>query len=482
MRILFTIPHYYRPQLGGKHGSTQPNSKARMSALTGCLSTLRQCFGTGQGLFDISRGTVLPVNQSLQHHIDIIICTTRDRHLLDGMTLPAESYILHPTKAKPTLLGFECQAVLRDRLGSYDYYCYLEDDLLLADPWFFAKLSWFTKVTGSQSLLQPNRFESRTHGRVNRAYIDGDISPEVTARFQRVQEFSSLTRKVMDTPVRFRRALNPHSGCYFLNAEQMNHWAEQKYFLDYDTSFIGPLESAATLGIMKTFRVYKPAPQNASFLEIQHYGSDFMKLINRGLQLSADWTEDLFIAGGSAGIAAWEQVVGWFSRDEAIALQRLVRSLPAGARVVELGSFQGRSSIAIASVLPERSTLFCVDHFKGSAEHQGMKLNDLYATFLKNIRSFGVTEVIQVLKMTTKESARRFKASSVDLVLVDAAHDFASVKSDMDRWYPKLKPGGWLVCDDYHSHWPEVMNAVNATNLKGDLIAPALWAHRKSAI
>ena len=32
----------------------------------------------------------------------------------------------------------------------------------------------------------------------------------------------------------------------------------------------GPLESAATLGIMRHFRVYKPARENAAFLEIEH--------------------------------------------------------------------------------------------------------------------------------------------------------------------------------------------------------------------
>jgi hypothetical protein len=38
-------------------------------------------------------------------------------------------------------------------------------------------------------------------------------------------------------------------------------------FFDRDTSFIGPLESAATLGIMRAFRIYKPAPEHAAFLE-----------------------------------------------------------------------------------------------------------------------------------------------------------------------------------------------------------------------
>lgn len=89
----------------------------------------------------------------------------------------------------------------------------------------------------------------------------------------------------MNTPIVFRRALNPHSGCYFLNSRQMQHWIEQPYFLDRDTSFVGALESAATLGIMRAFKIYKPAPQHGNFLEIQHFGTAFLSLIGSQVSL-----------------------------------------------------------------------------------------------------------------------------------------------------------------------------------------------------
>ena len=36
------------------------------------------------------------------------------------------------------------------------------------------------------------------------------------------------------------------------------------------SAFGGPLESAATLGVIRHFRAYKPARENAGFLEIEH--------------------------------------------------------------------------------------------------------------------------------------------------------------------------------------------------------------------
>jgi hypothetical protein len=76
--------------------------------------------------------------------------------------------------------------------------------------------------------------------------------------------------------VAFERWTNPHSGCFFLNAAQIEKWASSPGFLDGDCSFAGPLESAASLGVMKNFRIYKPAFPNAGFLEIRHMHNRYL--------------------------------------------------------------------------------------------------------------------------------------------------------------------------------------------------------------
>lgn len=291
MRILFTLAHFFNPSNSGRHGSQRKDPHLRIQALTQCLTNLHQLFSKSPCIIDIAQRLAIPANQSQSHDIDIVICTTQDSHLLEQVPLPSHFYKHHPTKAEPMLLGFECQAVLRDCLGKYDYYCFLEDDLILHDPWFFIKLAWFTGITGDLNLLQPNRYEVSTHNLVRNAYIDGDLAPRVTAKFQNVQDQPEILGKIMNTPVVFRRALNPHSGCYFLNSRQMQYWTKQPHFLDRDTSFVGPLESAATLGIMRTFRIYKAAPNDANFLEIQHFGNAFLSLIGGQVRLSTSQCE-----------------------------------------------------------------------------------------------------------------------------------------------------------------------------------------------
>jgi hypothetical protein len=289
MRILFTLAHFYNPSSKAKHGSQKKSPQLRIQALTQCLTNLNQLFGKSQCTIDIARRSAFPSNQPQSHELDLVICTTGNYHLLEQLSLPHHFYKHHPTKAEPMLLGFEAQSVLRDCLGKYDYYCFLEDDLILHDPWFFIKLAWFTDLSGDSNLLQPNRYEASTYNLVNKAYIDGDLAPRVTAKFQNVAEKPKLLGKIMNQNITFCRAANPHSGCYFLNNRQMHHWVKQPHFLDRDTSFVGPLESAATLGIMRTFKIYKPAPTNASFLEIQHFGTAFLNLIGNQVSISPSW-------------------------------------------------------------------------------------------------------------------------------------------------------------------------------------------------
>ena len=160
MSILFTIPHFFDARGGRRHGSLSPDPRPRIQALTACLTALHQLFGQSQYVTDFARSAAVPLGQPPCHEIKVVICTTKKRHLLDRLALPSHFYTHHPTNAEPLLLGFECQAVLKDCLGQYDYYCYLEDDLVLHDPWFFTKLAWFTQATEDRNLLQPNRYEA----------------------------------------------------------------------------------------------------------------------------------------------------------------------------------------------------------------------------------------------------------------------------------------------------------------------------------
>ena len=68
----------------------------------------------------------------------------------------------------------------------------------------------------------------------------------------------------------------------------MHHWIKQPHWQDGDCSWVSPLESAATLGVAKTFRLFKPVMAQASWLEIQHWGTSFHCLLGNKVALPGD--------------------------------------------------------------------------------------------------------------------------------------------------------------------------------------------------
>lgn len=281
MRILVAIPHFFdlscQARRAPGHGALAGDPAPRIEALSACIASLHQLFGGPQVLIDIARREAKDANAHFAAaKLDVVICTTRGQHLLARLPLDKSAFWHHPTDAEPLLLGFECHAALYERLGDYDYYCYLEDDLIIRDPWFFAKLGWFHGQVGAGAVLLPNRYEVARGGVAWKAYLDGDLAAEVSAPFQNIAVAPELKGTCLGLELTFRRPSNPHAGCFFLTNDQMRAWATRSDFLDRDTRFVGPLESAATLGVMRAFRIYKPAPEVASFLEIEHSGTAFI--------------------------------------------------------------------------------------------------------------------------------------------------------------------------------------------------------------
>ena len=277
MKILITIAHYFKQHKEAKHAS-QKDPQPRIRALSESILSLQQNFGISNLMIQVYERKTIPANQLQDNQLDIVICTTGENHLVEQIPLPKNLFRHHNTQAEPLYLGWECHRFLAENIGKYDYYCFLEDDLIIKDANFFTKLNWFNDVTGMDKVLFPNRYELGLNKYTGKCYIDGDLRAGVTQPYQNINNEAELTGKVMNQPVTFRRPLNPHSGCFFLTNEQIQHWSEQEHFLVKDDSFISPLESAATLGIMKTFKIYKPASENANFLEINHYGMAFMSL------------------------------------------------------------------------------------------------------------------------------------------------------------------------------------------------------------
>jgi len=278
-RVLITIPHYYRPDSSKNYGSGAQKRSQRASALQACVQSLCQHLDCDNYLTNLVQPDHTPANASTGAELDFVFCVHGDNHVFEALPNPERSYRVRSVQGEPMELGFACHEVLRKELGNYDYYVYLEDDLIIHDPWLMTKIEWFRQQAGEDCLLQPNRFEFASSGKTRKAYIDGNLPFEKTTLYQDISNAQEILADFCGKKTCFQRTSNPHAGCFFLSAEQMDRWSRKSYYLDREASFYSPLESAATLGIMKTFKVYKPAASNANFLEIQHAGDDWLNRI-----------------------------------------------------------------------------------------------------------------------------------------------------------------------------------------------------------
>ena len=278
MRLLFAIPHFFAFDGVGYHGSTSHDPAPRQRALAGCITALHGLFAGPSVEADWGERRLLAANAP-RHHVDVVVVTTRGQHALAGFRLPRAFYHHREVDCPPLELGHAARAFLADRLGSYDWYGFLEDDLRLHDPWLFAKLAWFIGQAGEDKVLLPNRFEMSVAWTVRKVYADGAISRRQSPRWRNERGPELIAGRVLGRSVSFRRAANPHAGCWFLDRRQMERFAAEPHFMDKDPSFIGPLESAATLGLMRSFGLYKPALDCADFLEIEHQDDRFMRVV-----------------------------------------------------------------------------------------------------------------------------------------------------------------------------------------------------------
>ncbi len=275
MRVLLALAHYFRAEEGSRHSSTDAHRRdQRAEALKRAIDSWRGTFGPTTAIniaakrYERMRGVL--------DALDIVVLTNGTDHLVDAAHAKARG-VRHVTVQvdNPRMIGFAARQVFADNRNAYDLFCYSEDDLRVGDPGFVAKIMAFQDAFGPKRLLMPNRFEWNPAGPSLKTWIDGDLRQGLLAPWQDPlpdEEFLRLDRTT------FRRATNPHSGFFAVTAAQLAHWMRQPHYGDNDCGFISPLESAATLGVLKTFPIYKAFGTDAGFLEIEHLDTRFSSL------------------------------------------------------------------------------------------------------------------------------------------------------------------------------------------------------------
>jgi hypothetical protein len=170
-----------------------------------------------------------------------------------------------------------------------------------------------------------------------------------------------------------------------------------------------------------------------------------------------------------------EDSAGWNSEhatfDEAIAAVR-------PNVVIDVGVWKGGSTIYLAELLRKNGvagTVISIDTFLGSLEHwdrksdafnmvyrrHGMPL--LYDQFLSNLVLRNLTDIVVPLPQTSTTGALLLRRLGIKagLIHIDASHEYEDVLKDSRMYWEILAPGGYLIGDDYHHYWPDVIRAAD---------------------
>lgn len=148
-----------------------------------------------------------------------------------------------------------------------------------------------------------------------------------------------------------------------------------------------------------------------------------------------------------------EDVRGWLSEPEG----RRLAALAQGKRVLELGSYAGRSTICMAQTADK---VYAADWHRGDVGSGfGWTLDEL----VNNLRKYDLADKVALLVCQMRDLGGVFSRHSVDVVFVDGSHDYESVVTDLDIARQAVIPGGIIALHD--ANYPSIKKA--ATDVLG---------------
>ncbi len=114
------------------------------------------------------------------------------------------------------------------------------------------------------------------------------------------------------------------------------------------------------------------------------------------------------------------------------------------SKIVELGCFYGSSIIYLASNFKKQRKSVIID----AVDKWDFKLENVFDKFIENINNNYVADMINVMHYDSIEASKKYDNNSIDFIFIDANHEYESVKSDIEAWYPKLKENGIMAGHD----------------------------------
>jgi hypothetical protein len=150
-------------------------------------------------------------------------------------------------------------------------------------------------------------------------------------------------------------------------------------------------------------------------------------------------------------------VEGWMTDAQARRLWDAAERVRAPGRIVEIGSFRGRSTIVLAKAAADGVELVAIDPHggadRGPNEYDpdiqlGNQDND---TFHDNLRRADVEHRVRHVRLPSEQALNEVQ-TPIEMLYIDGAHRYRFAKRDIEHWGARVEPGGnMLIHDSYNA-------------------------------
>ncbi|MCX2979902.1 class I SAM-dependent methyltransferase [Halieaceae bacterium IMCC14734] len=152
---------------------------------------------------------------------------------------------------------------------------------------------------------------------------------------------------------------------------------------------------------------------------------------------------------------------GFLADDEANALYEAAVGASSLGPVLEIGSYCGKSTICLGlACQPRGSTVFALDHHRGSEEHQlgeffhdpelyneSEQVFDTFTEFRRNISAAGLNDTVLPVVASSELAARHWN-TPLGMVFIDGGHSLDAALTDYRCWAGHVLQNGILAIHD----------------------------------
>jgi predicted O-methyltransferase YrrM len=177
--------------------------------------------------------------------------------------------------------------------------------------------------------------------------------------------------------------------------------------------------------------------------------------------------------------AAWERVrtvPGFLTEREARFLMLVAACTPATGPILEIGSFKGRSTVALAFIAKHYGfgSVIAVDPHTSPSETDPNLLGQQtsYHEFLNNIQQADVADVVDPQRMFSRDYAPH-APRALRMLWIDGDHTLSGVREDVTLFKPHLQPGAFIVMHDVLGRFPGSLRVFCEDILDSDDFGPA---------